>query len=44
MKRKTKSHTAGQLALGIAVPMTLLADAVRDYVQNYLVPGKKLGK
>lgn len=29
---------------GYARPMTPLADAVRDYVQNYLGPGKKLGE
>jgi ADP-L-glycero-D-manno-heptose 6-epimerase len=28
---------------GYARPMTPLVDAVRDYVQNYLVPAKKLG-
>ena len=31
-------------ATGYARPMTPLADAVRDYVQHYLVPGKKLGE
>src|SRR3954466_2662308 len=30
-------------ATGYARPMTPLTDAVRDYVQNYLVPAKKLG-
>jgi ADP-L-glycero-D-manno-heptose 6-epimerase len=29
---------------GYARPMTPLTEAVRDYVQNYLVPGKKLGE
>lgn len=29
---------------GYSRPMTPLADAVRDYVQGYLVPGKKLGE
>lgn len=29
---------------GFRRPMTPLNDAVRDYVQNYLVPGKKLGE
>ncbi len=28
---------------GYARPMTTLAESVRDYVQNYLVPGRKLG-
>ena len=28
---------------GYARAMTPLAEAVRDYVQGYLVPGKKLG-
>ncbi|HVU34775.1 MAG TPA: ADP-glyceromanno-heptose 6-epimerase [Opitutaceae bacterium] len=28
---------------GYARPMTPLSDAVRDYVQNFLVPGRKLG-
>jgi len=31
-------------ATGYARPMTPLAGAVRDYVQNYLVPAKKLGE
>jgi ADP-L-glycero-D-manno-heptose 6-epimerase len=31
-------------ATGYARPMTPLAAAVRDYVQNYLVPGKRLGE
>ncbi len=30
-------------ATGYSRPMTPLAEAVRDYVQNYLVTGKKLG-
>ena len=30
-------------ATGYARPMTPLTEAVRDYVQNYLVPAKKLG-
>jgi ADP-L-glycero-D-manno-heptose 6-epimerase len=30
-------------ATGYARPLTPLADAVRDYVQNYLLPGKRLG-
>jgi ADP-L-glycero-D-manno-heptose 6-epimerase len=30
-------------ASGYQRPMTPLTDAVRDYVQDYLVPGKKLG-
>jgi ADP-L-glycero-D-manno-heptose 6-epimerase len=29
---------------GYTHPITPLADAVRDYVQNYLVPGKSLGE
>jgi ADP-L-glycero-D-manno-heptose 6-epimerase len=31
-------------ASGYSQPITPLADAVRDYVQNYLVPGKALGE
>ncbi len=31
-------------ATGYARPMTPLTEAVRDYVQNYLVPAKKLGE
>jgi ADP-L-glycero-D-manno-heptose 6-epimerase len=31
-------------ASGYPQPITPLADAVRDYVQNYLVPGKALGE
>ena len=30
-------------ATGYARPLTPLADAVRDYVQNYLLPDKRLG-
>jgi len=31
-------------ATGYARPATGLPEAVRDYVQNYLVPGKRLGE
>ena len=31
-------------AAGYAKPLTPLAESVRDYVQNYLAPGKKLGE
>jgi len=29
---------------GYTQPITPLGDAVRDYVRNYLVPGKSLGE
>jgi ADP-L-glycero-D-manno-heptose 6-epimerase len=40
----TKADIAKLRATGYARPMTPLAEAVRDYVQGYLVPGKKLGE
>src|SRR5688572_6981682 len=40
----TQADVAKLRATGYARPMTPLDDAVRDYVQNYLVPGKKLGE
>ena len=39
----TRADIGKLRATGYARPMTPLPDAVRDYVQNYLVPGKKLG-
>jgi len=40
----TQADIAKLRASGYARPMTPLADAVRDYVTNYLVPAKKLGE
>ena len=40
----TKADVAKLRDSGYARPMTPLADSVRDYVQGYLVPGKKLGE
>ena len=40
----TLADIAKLRATGYPHPMTPLPDAVRDYVQNYLVPGKKLGE
>lgn len=40
----TQADVAKLRATGYARPMTPLAEAVRDYVQGYLVPGKKLGE
>ncbi len=40
-------HWEGESRLSLGLfsrPMTPLADAVRDYVQGYLVAGKKLGE
>jgi ADP-L-glycero-D-manno-heptose 6-epimerase len=39
----TRADVGKLRATGYTRPMTPLPDAVRDYVQNYLVPGKKLG-
>lgn len=39
----TQADTAKIRESGFTRPMTPLTDAVRDYVQHYLVPGKKLG-
>ena len=40
----TKADIAKLRDAGYARPMTPLAESVRDYVQGYLVPGKKLGE
>ena len=40
----TQADTAKLRATGYARAMTPLAASVRDYVQNHLVPGKKLGE
>ncbi|MDB6169724.1 MAG: rfaD [Verrucomicrobia bacterium] len=40
----TQANVAKLRATGYERTMTPLADAVRDYVQGYLVPGKKLGE
>ncbi|MFI5335963.1 MAG: ADP-glyceromanno-heptose 6-epimerase [Opitutales bacterium] len=40
----TQADTSKLRDTGYVRPMTPLADAVRDYVQNYLVPRKKLGE
>ncbi|MBI4621951.1 MAG: ADP-glyceromanno-heptose 6-epimerase [Verrucomicrobia bacterium] len=40
----TRADVAKLHATGFAKVLTPLADAVRDYVQNHLVPGKKLGE
>ena len=40
----TQADVAKLRAAGYARPMTPLPDAVRDYVQNYLGPAKKLGE
>jgi ADP-L-glycero-D-manno-heptose 6-epimerase len=39
----TKADISKLRASGYDRPITPLADAVRDYVQNYLVPGKRFG-
>jgi ADP-L-glycero-D-manno-heptose 6-epimerase len=39
----TKADTAKLRLSGYDRPVTPLAEAVRDYVQGYLVPGKRLG-
>jgi ADP-L-glycero-D-manno-heptose 6-epimerase len=39
----TQANISKLRATGYVRPMTPLADAVRDYVQNYLVPARKLG-
>lgn len=39
----TKADITKLRQTGFEQPMTPLAEAVRDYVQNYLLPGKKLG-
>lgn len=40
----TQADTSKLRDTGYARPMTPLAEAVRDYVQNYLLPAKKLGE
>jgi ADP-L-glycero-D-manno-heptose 6-epimerase len=40
----TQADIAKLRASGYAKPVTPLTEAVRDYVQNFLVPGKKLGE
>src|SRR5688572_28972977 len=40
----TKADVSKLRATGFSLAMTPLGDAVRDYVQTYLVPGKKLGE
>jgi ADP-L-glycero-D-manno-heptose 6-epimerase len=40
----TQADVAKLRASGYTRSMTALEDAVRDYVQNYMVPGKKLGE
>jgi ADP-L-glycero-D-manno-heptose 6-epimerase len=40
----TRADIAKLRATGYSRAMTPLAEAVRDYVQNYLAPGKKLGE
>ena len=39
----TRADVGKLRASGYSRPMTDLPDAVRDYVQNYLAPGRKLG-
>jgi ADP-L-glycero-D-manno-heptose 6-epimerase len=39
----TQANVGKLRATGYARPMTSLEEAVRDYVQGFLVPGKKLG-
>ncbi|HEU5081642.1 MAG TPA: ADP-glyceromanno-heptose 6-epimerase [Opitutaceae bacterium] len=40
----TKADISKLRSTGYAAPVTPLAEAVRDYVQGYLVPGVKLGQ
>jgi ADP-L-glycero-D-manno-heptose 6-epimerase len=40
----TQADVGKLRATGYDRPMTPLSDAVKDYVQGYLVPGKKLGE
>ncbi len=40
----TQADTSKLRASGYDRPITPLAESVRDYVQNYLAPGKKLGE
>jgi ADP-L-glycero-D-manno-heptose 6-epimerase len=40
----TKADIAKLRSTGYTRPMTPLTEAVRDYVQSYMVPGKKLGE
>jgi len=47
LRGKYQYHTRADIGklrqAGYSAPVTPLADAVRDYVQNYLCPAKKLG-
>ena len=40
----TQANIAKLRAAGYTQPITPLDEAVRDYVRNYLVPGKALGE
>jgi ADP-L-glycero-D-manno-heptose 6-epimerase len=40
----TKADITKLRTTGYKRPMTALTESVRDYIQNYLVPGKKLGE
>ena len=40
----TQADIAKLRATGYDRPLTPLGDAVRDYVQNYLVPDRRLGE
>ncbi len=40
----TQADTSKIRGTGYDKPMTPLAEAVRDYVQNYMMPGRKLGE
>ena len=40
----TQADVAKLRASGYGRAMTPLSESVRDYVQNYLVPAKKLGE
>ena len=48
LRNKYQYYTCADItklrATGYAKPLTPLAESVRDYVQNYLAPGKKLGE
>ena len=39
----TKADIAKLRSTGYTKPLTPLPEAVRDYVQDYMMPGKKLG-
>jgi ADP-L-glycero-D-manno-heptose 6-epimerase len=40
----TQANIGKLLSTGYALPLTSLEDAVRDYVSNYLLPGRFLGE